>query len=255
MIVDDGPNRGEDSRGQTVLVVQNEASYGSRLVGHWLRKAGVQLEVVGAHAGAEVPTELGERALLVLGGGLHPCDDAQAPWLPAVRCLISQALELGNPMLGICLGGQILAHVAGGTVKGQHGAPEYGSVPIRLRTGALDDPLFGALPTVTPAIEHHVDIITELPPGAVWLAESEQCPYQAFRVGDAAWGVQFHPEIAAAQILGWDQDEVRAQGFDLDELYVQAKADEAAAAVAWHAFTHRFAEIVVRMNAGDLAKF
>ncbi|WKX69240.1 type 1 glutamine amidotransferase [Streptomyces sp. XD-27] len=245
-----GLNRKEGSRGQAVLVIQNTPSGGLERMGGWLREAGLLLEVVHAHTGEPPPATLGHRALVVLGGGFLPCEDERAPWLPAVRHLTGQALQDGNPMLGICLGAQLLAHVAGGTVRGRHGAPEYGSTPIRLRAGAHDDPLFGGLPAVAPAIEHHVDAIAELPPGAVWLAESERCPYQGFRVGDSAWGVQFHPEAAAAQIRCWDQERLREQGFDPDRLYAQATADEPASAAAWKAFTHHFAKAITRGSPG-----
>jgi GMP synthase-like glutamine amidotransferase len=217
----------------------------------WLHDAGLHLTVVRADAGEPLPTHLDHQALLVLGGGYLPWEDERAPWLPRVRSLVDQALHQGTPMLGICLGAQLLAHVAGGTVRGRHGAPESGSVPIRLRADARQDPLFGALPTVTPAIEHHVDTITELPPEALWLAESEQCPYQGFRVGDAAWGVQFHPEADAARVRRWDRAHLRAQGFDPDRLHAQALADEPASAAAWEAFTHRFAGIITGGRCGQ----
>ncbi|MEV4868214.1 type 1 glutamine amidotransferase [Streptomyces syringium] len=213
-------------------------------MGIWLRGAGLRLEVVRAHTGEPLPVRLGHRALVILGGGFLPWEDERAPWLPTVRCLTGQALQQGNPVLGICLGAQLLAHVAGGTVLSQYGTPEYGSVPIRLRAGARNDPLFSALPTATHAIERHVDVITELPPGALWLAESDHCPYQGFRVGEAAWGVQFHPEAVATGILRWDQEYLRARGYDPDQLYAQAMVHEPASATAWQEFAHRFAEII-----------
>ncbi|MFI8941741.1 type 1 glutamine amidotransferase [Streptomyces syringium] len=166
-------NRREEGRGRTVLVVQNAPSGGPGRMGIWLRGAGLRLEVVRAHTGEPLPVRLGHRALVILGGGFLPWEDERAPWLPTVRCLTGQALQQGNPVLGTCLGAQLLAHVAGGTVLSQYGTPEYGSVPIRLRAGARNDPLFSALPTATHAIERHVDVITELPPGALWLAESD----------------------------------------------------------------------------------
>ncbi|MFE3864515.1 type 1 glutamine amidotransferase [Streptomyces goshikiensis] len=228
-----------------MLIVQNSPSSNPGRMGIWLREAGLRLDVVRAHTGEPLPAQLGDRALLVLGGGFLPWEDERAPWLPAASRLTSQALQNGNPILGICLGAQLLAHVAGGTVLPRHGAPEHGSVPIRLRASARNDPLFSALPTVTPAIEHHVDTITELPPGALWLAESDRCPYQGFRVGEKAWGVQFHPEAAATRVISWDRKQLHAMGFDPDHLYAQAAADEPTSATVWQTFTHRFAEIIV----------
>lgn len=103
--------------GRKVLVVQNTPGGGPGRVGGWLREAGLGLDVVRAYAGEPLPVSLGSRALVVLGGGFLPDEDGRAPWLPAVRRLTGQALEGGNPVLGICLGGQLLAHVAGGRVR------------------------------------------------------------------------------------------------------------------------------------------
>ncbi|MEU7894895.1 type 1 glutamine amidotransferase [Nonomuraea sp. NPDC049152] len=225
-----------------VLIVQNAASGGPRRVGDWLAEDGLGLEVVRAFEGAEVPERLGDRALLVLGGGYLPSDDARAPWLPATRELVRQAIDDARPYLGICLGGQMLSEVAGGLVKADAGEPENGSVPITLRPETGDDPLFHGLPEVVTAIEHHKDAVVGLPEDAAWLAQTEACPYQAFRVGPAAWGVQFHPEVAPERILEWDD-----RGFDLERLHREALLDEPAAITVWRGVSHRFAA-VTRMS-------
>jgi GMP synthase (glutamine-hydrolysing) len=225
----------------SVLVIQHSKRGGPRRLGEWLAEDGVTVDVVHAYDGAPVPSDNPHDALLVLGGGFMPDDDARAPWLKPTRGLVEQALEAGTPMLGICLGGQMLAHVAGGSVQADAGAPENGSLPITLRPEAAADPLLHDLPATVTAIEHHVDAITALPPEAVWLASTERCPYQAFRVGEAAWGVQFHPEVDADRLLEWDHDRLRAQGFDKDELYRQAVADEPVAKPIWREVATRFA--------------
>ncbi|MFI1184100.1 type 1 glutamine amidotransferase [Streptomyces sp. NPDC020799] len=223
-----------------MLVIQNAPVSGPGRMGWWLREAGLHPDVVRACTGRPLPGLRRYRGLIVLGGGFLPDEDEHAPWLPEVRRLVDQALQDGTPVLGICLGAQILAHVAGGTVTAQHGEPEHGSTLIRLRPAARQDALFGALPAVTPAIAHHIDAITRLPPDAVWLADSRRCPYQAFRIGQYAWGVQFHPEASPTQIRCWDP--VRAQGLDPDHLYEQARDHDPAAAPVWRAFTHRYAQ-------------
>ncbi|NDL59850.1 type 1 glutamine amidotransferase [Phytoactinopolyspora mesophila] len=228
-----------------VLVVQNTPAGGPRRLGDWLRDEGLTVDVVPAFDGTSVPGTLKKHdALVVLGGGYMPDDDHRAPWLAQTRSLAVQALEQGRPMLGICLGGQLLAQVAGGQVQADAGRPEHGSTQIRLRAEARDDALFRDLPTIVPAIEHHVDAITELPPGAVWLASTERCPYQAFRLGDTAWGVQFHPEVAPDRILEWDADRLRQHGFNQERLHQQAVADDHLAARTWREVTRRFAEVV-----------
>jgi GMP synthase (glutamine-hydrolysing) len=196
------------------VVIQNAPGSGPGRLGTWLAETGVALDVIPAHDGGAVPEEPG-------------------PGHAAVVVL-----------LGICLGGQLLAHVAGGTVAAGSGRPEFGSTPITMRPEAAEDPLFRGLPPTVPAIERHRDAITALPPGAAWLAESAACPHQAFRLGPAAWGVQFHPEVAAERLRGWHPEWIRKQGLDPERLCRQAEADEAASATAWRTVARRFAAVV-----------
>ncbi|MFE2353941.1 type 1 glutamine amidotransferase [Streptomyces parvulus] len=227
-----------------VLVVQNHAGGGPGRFGAWLAAEGLSLDVVHAYAGAPLPRRAGHAGVVVLGGGFLPDDDERAPWLAPTRALVAEAVERGTAVFGICLGGQLLASVAGGTVRGDHGEPEYGSTPLSLRAEAGDDPLFGRLPSRVTAVEHHKDAVTALPPGAAWLMESERCPYQAFRVGGRAWGVQFHPEAGADRVRGWDAGRMRARGLDPAELTRRAERDEPAAEVVWHEVARRFAAVV-----------
>lgn len=227
-----------------VLTVQNGARGGPLRFGDWLTEQGLGVDVVPAYDGTALPRTLEHDALLVLGGGYLPDDDERAPWLVRTRELADQALTAGVPFFGICLGGQLLAHVAGGEVQGDAGAPENGSTPVTIRAEAADDPLFQGLPGVVPAIEHHVDAITALPPDAVWLAETERCPYQAFRVGPRAWGVQFHPETTPDRIPHWNAERMREQGFDPEQVHRQAVADEPVSTPVWRGVAHRFAQLV-----------
>ncbi len=226
-------------------MIQNSRTSGLRRLGDWLAEDGLQVDLVEAFDGASLPDSLdGVAALVLLGGGLMPDADEKAPWLPRERALAQEALSAGVPLLGICLGGQLLAHVAGGEVKADHGLPESGSTPLTLRPEAADDPLFRELPEVVTGMEHHVDAITGLPATAVWLAQSERCPYQAFRIeGAPAWGFQFHPEADAAGVKKWDRDRLREQGFDPDEVVRQAEADEPLAVQTWREVARRFAGI------------
>ncbi|OWA22746.1 aminotransferase [Streptomyces sp. CS159] len=227
-----------------LLVVQNHRGGGPGRFGDWLRADGVSTDVVHAHAGAPLPRRPGHDGVLVLGGGYLPDDDVRAPWLAPTRALVARAVERGVPVFGICLGGQLLALVAGGTVRGAHGEPEVGSTPLTLRPEAGDDPLFRGLPERVTAVEHHVDAVTALPPGATWLMASERCPYQAFRVGERAWGVQFHPEAGADRVRSWDAGRLRARGLDPVELSRRAELDEPAAGAVWREVARRFAAVV-----------
>lgn len=228
-----------------VLIIQNTPTGGPKRVGDWLAQTGLDLTVIKGFE-EELPATLDHDGLIVLGGGYLPDADDRAPWLAATRELVSQALRRDVPVLGICLGGQLLAHVGGGVVTGDVGAPENGSTPITLRPETAGDPLFDGLPRLVPAMEHHVDAITKLPPDAVWLAQTDRCPHQAFRIGSNAWGLQFHPEVLPESILNWDAESLRGQGFDRDELHRRAVADEPVSTPVWHELINRFADRIHR---------
>jgi GMP synthase-like glutamine amidotransferase len=230
----------------TALVVQNTPTGGPGRWERWLGEGGLALDVVHAYDGQPLPGRLrpAYQALVVLGGGYLPDDDERAPWLPAIRELAAEALESDLPVFGMCLGGQLLAQVAGGSVRGEHGRPEFGSTQLTLRQESAGDPLFTGLPVRPYAMEHHVDAITALPPGAVWLASTDGCPYQAFRVGASAWGVQFHPEADADRIAGWDSGRLARYGADRDDLHRAALRTDASAAEVWREVALRFARRV-----------
>lgn len=223
------------------LVVQNGRGGGPRRFATWLADHDIELDVRHPYRGDALPETLEHDALIMLGGGYLPDDDARAPWLAPVRELVGAALESGTPYLGICLGGQLLAHVGGGEVRGQYGTPEFGSTTLTLRPEAASDALFAGVPDDPTAIEHHVDAITRLPAGAVWLASSQACPYQAFRLGDSAWGLQFHPETTPERINTWNQASLDRHGLDRAELHDAAVRDDARAAGIWQQFAARFA--------------
>ena len=219
-----------------VLVVVNDAGSPLRRFDPWLADLGTHVTTV---TGDQVPdTADGFDGILLLGGGFMPDDYERAPWLHRERALTGHAIRSGTPLLGICLGAQVLAQVAGGIVKASEGMPEWGSTMIRLLPAAEHDPVFAGLPASIPMIEHHRDRITELPADAVHLASSDACPMQAFRVGSAAWGVQFHPEQYAARIGTWDSEALARTGVDLAQLVETAAANEPEAeSAAWHLLT------------------
>ncbi|MFF3753224.1 type 1 glutamine amidotransferase [Streptomyces sp. NPDC002018] len=225
-----------------VLMVRNSERSGPGRLLPWLRAEG--LTVVEASGTAVPATAAGFDAVVLLGGGFLPDADAHAPWLPAERDLARQCAADGVPLLGICLGAQVLAVATGGEVTAEHGRPERGSCAITLRPEATDDRLLAGMPSVFPAIQNHRDQITGLPSGAVHLAQNERCPVQAFRVGARAWGLQFHPEADAGRLAGWDEAALAQSGLDLEMLRTQAEAAEAASARAARRLTANFAAVV-----------
>ncbi|MVA75117.1 type 1 glutamine amidotransferase [Auraticoccus sp. F435] len=209
------------------MVVQNAAGSGPGRLLDWLDEDGLTCEVVQACDGQPVPeSAAGVDAVVLLGGGLLPDEDTAAPWLAAERALTADALRTGVPLLGICLGGQLLAHVAGGVVTGRSGETERGSCPVRLLEPAGDDPVFAPLAGEDRLwmIQNHRDSITTPPPAGVLLATSDACRVQAFRVGPRAWGLQFHPEVDAQRLRRWDESALAAQGLDRAEMIAAAEA-------------------------------
>ena len=157
-----------------------------------------------------------------LGGGLMPDETDRAPLLEAEARLSRQALETDLPQFGICLGGQLIAHVIGGDVRAQTGAPEKGYTWIDMTEEAAQDPVFFAIGNSAAFVESHVDRIVDLPPEATLLATSTACRFQAFRIGNA-WGTQFHPESTGQNIRNWDADKLQELGFNKETLLDQAE--------------------------------
>lgn len=228
-----------------VLVIRNDPRSTLGRYQEWLTEFGLEPVLRPGEDG--LPTSLdGFDALMMLGGGLMPDDDEKAPWLPAERALVTQALAAQIPVLGICLGAQVLALVGGGQVRASYGAIERGSTRIDLRREASEDALFTGVPGTFQAMQNHRDTITALPETAVHLAQNEACPYQAFRMGPVAWGVQFHPEASSVNITRWDPDNLRADGFDPDELLRTAQEAEPASAAACRTLAENFAQVVLQ---------
>jgi GMP synthase-like glutamine amidotransferase len=217
-----------------VLVVRNAPGSGPRRSTGWLADAGIDVRAVDGEQlldGQTEPVTLdGIAGLVLLGGGFMPDADERAPWLPAERRLAEQAVAARLPLLGICLGGQLLAMISGGAVTADSGEIERGSCPVELLPEAADDPLFGRLAAqhrTLRMIQNHRDSITGLPPEAVLLATSDACRVQAFRVGECAWGLQFHPETDAARMTSWNPESLAADGFDPAAVISRGQADAA----------------------------
>jgi GMP synthase-like glutamine amidotransferase len=220
------------------LVLQHSPTEDPGLLGGWLTGAGVVLDIVQPYSGAPLPQDLsGHSALLVLGGSMAAWEDDVAPWLPDTRQLLRTAVEEGFPTLGVCLGSQLLALACGGAVERGAAGPEHGSCEVRIRPEAIGDPLLGPVPTGTgglvPVVQWHSDAVTELPPGATLLADSAAYP-QAFRIGNRAWGLQFHLETTREMVARWSRDdgvEVDLDGLpDLEPLWQPVAARFAALA-------------------------
>ena len=215
-----------------MLIIENDPGSGPGSLLGWIEERDFTPVVVRAWAGEPIPSDVdGHAALILLGGGMLPDADDESPWLKAERELLRATTEQDRvPVLGICLGAQLLAHTFGGEVRGKYGLPEKGVTELRLLPGAEDDPLLAGLPTTVRAIESHQDQITRLPAEAVLLMSSDRCAHQMLRIG-RSWGVQFHPEVTADRVRRWNPERLRSWGFDPEVVIAAAEryADRAGA--------------------------
>ena len=237
----------------TALVIENDSSDPLGRLGEWLTEAELPLTVLRPHAGDDLPDDLdGHLALVVLGGDQSaypgPSGDPGAPWFAKLEGLLRKAVRHRVPTLGVCLGAQLLASAHGGLVERSTSGPEIGPGLIGRRDAADNDPLFKWVPLLPDVIQWHRDEITELPLNAVLLAASTRYPHQAFRLGDRAWGVQFHIECDADMIAAWARSDTAALaelGYDAD-VVVAATADVLAdVEEVWQPFTARFAALAL----------
>ncbi|MCF6506981.1 type 1 glutamine amidotransferase [Blastococcus sp. MG754426] len=234
--------------GRLLVVVPSETDPPARL-GEWLRAAGLELDERRLGLGAELPAALdGYDGLLVLGGPQSSMDDAAtSPELVGVRELLRQALAADLPTLAVCLGAQLLAQVGGGRTRVGAAGPEVGATLVAKRDAADADPVFRPLPLSPDVIQWHHDEISELPAGATLLAGNPHYPHQAYRVGTAVYGLQFHIETTPEMVRAWaasDPVGVAASPLDVETLCARAAAAHDDLDEVWRPFAGRFADLV-----------
>jgi GMP synthase-like glutamine amidotransferase len=232
-----------------VLVVQHSPTESAGRLGDWLGSAGLLLDPRTPYDGSALPSLDGYDGLVVLGGGMGAYDDVEAPWLPATRDLLRAAAGGALPTLGICLGAQLLAGALGGVVHPAAEGPEIGPGLVAKRDVAADDRLFKTVPFTPDVVHWHFDEIATLPSSATLLASSTRYQNQAFRVGAAAWGLQFHIETTPEMVRGWAEADaalLTADGYDVLAAAERWDLDTLHADLAevWSPFAGRFAELV-----------
>jgi len=170
-------------------------------IGVALHEAAALVEVFRPWDGGALPEAGAHDALIVFGGEQSARDDHTHPYLPRLATLMRDASAAGGAVLSICLGAQLLARAFGG--QNLLGAtPEFGWLPVTLTDAGMQDPLLGHLPESFTSFQWHSDTFT-LPPGATHLAASPAAAAQAFRIGRATYGTQFHFEANRAVVADW----------------------------------------------------
>lgn len=190
----------------SILVLQHDAKEGPGLLGQVLLSYGHGLRVVELFAGQPLPGDLDEvDGILTLGGPMN-CDEADRhAWMGGELALLKKAHEAGVPIVGVCLGHQLLAAALGGKV-GPMAQPEVGWQPVRLAFAGTIDTLMQGIPWDTMQFHLHGQEVQTPPAGSAVLAGSRACKVQAFRVGMRSYGFQYHFE--------WSKSEVRAVAED-----------------------------------------
>jgi GMP synthase (glutamine-hydrolysing) len=158
----------------------------------------LRVKTVKPLAGQPLPGHDDVAGAVFMGGPMNADAVERFPALAAEREWLAEAVERGMPVLGICLGAQLLARALGAEVR-PGAAPEIGFAPVEVT--APDDPLLGGLAPSAEVLHWHGDVF-DLPDGAEHLASSERTACQAFRAGNA-WGVLFHPEADLALVEAW----------------------------------------------------
>jgi len=213
---------------ERVLVIEHEPGAPAGLLGEWLERRGVEVEVAALHAGAALEQEPRRYELIVSLGSESAAYDDTLPWLAGELELLRAAAAAGVPVLGVCFGAQLLARALGARVA-RSAVPEIGWLPVRSRDSEL-------IPA-GPWFQWHFDSFS-LPPGAKLLASSDSGP-QAF-VRDRCLGLQFHPEVDAEIVAGWvaeSPQQLRERGLDERRLLEQTRARaEPARALAMRLF-------------------
>jgi GMP synthase (glutamine-hydrolysing) len=220
-----------------------------------LRAGGVALDERDVRRGDPLPDLDAVDGIVSLGGEQSVLDIGADPGLTAEAALLREAVSRELPVLGACLGAQLLAHALGG---GVHRRPRrlVAWVELEPLDGAREDPLLGALPDGAAGLHFNEDGI-DLPSRAVELLRGAGADAEAFRVGPCAWGVQFHAEVDEAALEGWYRDWPEA----LQEAGVteaQARAADARHLPGQRALSDAifggFARVVTELRAGGRAR-
>lgn len=182
-------------------IIQNDPEVPPGNISDYLDISGVPYFIHHPYHGDPLPTPRNITAVIVLGGAMGANEDQLHPFLKPLKIFIRNIVEQQIPYLGICLGGQLLAAACGGSAVSMRWE-ELGTLAVELTKQGESDPLFAGIGRAFKTFQWHHDSF-DIPPDAILLASSPDCPHQAFRIGNSAWGTQFHPEVTETIIRDW----------------------------------------------------
>ena len=188
-----------------LLVLQHCPVTPVGLVGERAIERGTELVTLFPHDGDRLPNDMrGFDGLVVLGGPMHAGDDANYPAFASILSLVRECREIETPVLGLCLGAQLIARAFGERVY-RFGGLEVGYPSVQLTPAGRNDPLFRGLAPEQRIMQMHEDSF-DLPKGAVLLMRNDVCENQAFRIGSSIYGVQAHPEVTLKDARNFPRD-------------------------------------------------
>ncbi len=216
------------------LAISHQRDAGPGVFAEAIAGAGGELDVWAIDKSAEPPADpYGYDAVMTFGGAMNVDQPERHAWIAPEKELLTGLIEAGVPLLGVCLGSQLVCEAAGGSAR-RAPEPEIGWHPVAVTAEGADDPLLAPLAPSFEAFQWHSYECVP-PESAAILARSPVC-VQAYRVGTTTWGIQSHPEVSAADAAHWiddyrsDPDAVRI-GVDPEAL----NAETAPRMAAWSA--------------------
>jgi len=205
-----------------VFALQHIACEGLGIIEKVFQDRGVPYCYIRLDQGEKLPTpeEISGNALVILGGPMNVYEEERYPYLKEETELIRYGLDTGIPMIGICLGAQLIAKAAGARVYAGK-AKEIGWYPVNLESAAAEDALFSQTNADIRVFQWHGDTF-DLPVDAVNLASSVLFPNQAYRLNNNVYALQFHLEVTREMILAWGEEyekEIRSEEIDIQKLF------------------------------------
>jgi len=215
-----------------ILILEHGPDSGARRLATALRDVGHRLTTIRLHEDQPLPPDLDDVDGIVLTGGPASANDDDLPWLAPEMELIREAHEVRMPVVGLCLGCQILGRTFGGAVGPVVGGACVGWIGVDQTEAGKTDPLHAGIPWRTLQPHWNRECVTELPAGAESLASSGRYPHAAWRLGLRTYAFQSHPEIGRDAFAAWARTDPNA----LDEAGTTLPAVEAMTEEQWPTF-------------------
>jgi GMP synthase (glutamine-hydrolysing) len=183
-----------------IIILIHTASETAGSLGEYLKEIGVDAQIIRLDKGDRIPPLGAFDAVISMGGTMNVYEEDKFPFLKDETEFLKEAIYKDTPIVGVCLGGQMIAKAAGATVV-KSPTKEVGWYPVALTAKGRRDLLFDGLPESLEVFQYHEDMFN-LPEGAELLAKSEGCPHQAFRLRNA-FALQFHVEVTPDMLKEW----------------------------------------------------